>query len=118
MQSDINFSANFAVLNVFYREMSYIVNEQVQSTSLANMLSESEFVASASFFVSFFTMRFNTDIHSIECHLGRPVRHIGILKRIISRYLKNLVVSWMPTQILGSAVPSVPLKMEGGAYWR
>uniref|UniRef100_A0A915BL96 Uncharacterized protein n=1 Tax=Parascaris univalens TaxID=6257 RepID=A0A915BL96_PARUN len=32
-------NANFAVLNVFYREMSYIVNEQVQSTSLANMLS-------------------------------------------------------------------------------
>ncbi|KHN87659.1 Acid-sensing ion channel 4 [Toxocara canis] len=30
---------NFAVLNVFYREMSYILNQQVQSTSLVNVLS-------------------------------------------------------------------------------
>ncbi|VDK23620.1 unnamed protein product [Anisakis simplex] len=30
---------NFAVLNVFYREMSYIFNDQVQSTTLVHVLS-------------------------------------------------------------------------------
>ncbi|VDP12491.1 unnamed protein product [Onchocerca flexuosa] len=30
---------NFAVVNIFYREMSYILNEQMQSTSLVDVLS-------------------------------------------------------------------------------